>query len=139
MQKNESKLTVFFEDPFWVCVYERLSDGMLETCKIIFGAEPKDYELHAFLLENWSKLRFGPPVKANIRQNAITNPKRMQRAIKKQLEARGVGTKAQQAIKLAQGQAKEARKKKSRLERRQEKERHFALKQEKKKAKHKGH
>lgn len=84
MQKIQNKLTVFFEDPFWVGVYERESDGQLEVCKITFGAEPKDYEIHAFLLENWSRLQFSPPMKSNRKQDIIINPKRMQRAIKKQ-------------------------------------------------------
>ena len=36
-----SSLTVFFEDPFWVGVYERTDGGRYEACKITFGAEPK--------------------------------------------------------------------------------------------------
>lgn len=139
MQKTESKLTVFFDAPFWVGVYERISDGKLEVCKITFGAEPKDYEVYAFLLENWSKLRFSTPIKADSKQETKINPKRMQRTIKKQLETTGIGTKAQQAIKLSQMEGKEARKKKSRLEREQENERQFKIKQEKKKKKHRGH
>jgi len=96
-------------------------------------------QVYAFLLENWHKLRFSPPVKADSKSDVKINPKRMQRAIKKQLEKQGIGTKAQQAIKLQQAEGKEARKKKSRLECEQEKERRFDIKQEKKKKKHKGH
>ncbi|MDL2217895.1 YjdF family protein [Oscillospiraceae bacterium OttesenSCG-928-G22] len=139
MQKTESKLTVFFDDPFWVGVYERISDGKLEVCKITFGAEPKDYEVYEFLLQNWNKLRFSPPIKADNKSVGSINPKRMQRAIKKQLEKQGVGTKAQQAMKLQQAEGKEARKRKSRLQREQEKERQFEIKQEKRREKHKGH
>ncbi|MDL2234627.1 YjdF family protein [Christensenellaceae bacterium OttesenSCG-928-L17] len=139
MQKTESKLTVFFDDPFWVGVYERISDGKLEVCKITFGAEPKDYEVYEFLLQNWNKLRFSPPIKADNKSVGNINPKRMQRAIKKQLEKQGVGTKAQQAMKLQQAEGKEARKRKSRLQREQEKERQFEIKQEKRREKHKGH
>lgn len=36
-------LTVYFEDPFWVGVFERIDDGKLSVCKVTFGAEPKDY------------------------------------------------------------------------------------------------
>lgn len=43
MQKCESRITVFFDDPFWVAVYERVAGGKLEACKITFAAEPKDY------------------------------------------------------------------------------------------------
>lgn len=139
MQQTKSKLTVFFDDPFWVGVYERIADNKLEVCKITFGAEPKDGEIYAYLLQNWSKLRFSPPVKADTRPVDIRNPKRMQRAIKKQLEKQGVGTKAQQAMKLQQAEGKSARKKKSRLEREQENERQYMIRQDKKKKKHRGH
>lgn len=92
MQKSESKPTVFFENPFWVGIYERIFEGKLEVCKITFGAEPKDYAIYAFLLENWNKLRFSSPVKAGHTDEGRRNPKRMQRDIKKQLSAQGIGT-----------------------------------------------
>ncbi|MGF6376901.1 hypothetical protein M2140_001979 [Clostridiales Family XIII bacterium PM5-7] len=139
MQKITSKLTVFFDDPFWVGVYERISDGALEVCKITFGPEPKSNEVYEFLLQNWDTLQFGPPLQIEAKQVKKVNPKRMQRSIKKQLEQQGVGTKAQQAMKLQQAQGKEAHKKKSRIQREQEKERQFELKQEKRREKHKGH
>ena len=44
MDKSSAKLTVFFEEPFWVGVFERISDEKLSVCKVTFGAEPKDYE-----------------------------------------------------------------------------------------------
>ena len=66
------------------------------------------------------------------------NPKRMQRQINDQLQVRGIGTKAQQALKLQHEQSKVERKVKSREQREAEKERQFTLRQEKKKAKHRG-
>ena len=138
MQKIESKLTVFFNDPFWVGVYERVTDGRLKVCKITFGAEPKDYEVYGFLLENWDKLRFSPPVKADSKQDIKINPKRMQRSIKKQLGVQGMGTKSQQALKLQQEETKVIRKEKSRMQKEDEKQRQFELRQQKRKEKHKG-
>lgn len=138
MQKNESKLTVFFNDPFWVGVYERAADGKLEVCKITFGAEPKDYEVYEFFLQNWNKLRFSPPVKAERKQEIKINPKRMQRSIKKQLETQGIGTKSQQALKLQQEECKIARKEKGRKQKEDEMQRQFELRQQKKKEKHRG-
>ena len=44
MDKVSGKLTVFFEDPFWAGVFERISEGKLFAYKVTFGAEPKDYE-----------------------------------------------------------------------------------------------
>ena len=59
------------------------------------------------------------------------NPKRMQRQIEKQLRTTGIGTKAQQALKLQQEQRKTAGKRASRQEREAEQVRRFALRQEK--------
>jgi hypothetical protein len=62
----------------------------------------------------------------------------MQREINSQLENKGIGTKAQRALKLQHEQGKLERKVKSREQKEAEKERQFALRQEKKKAKHRG-
>lgn len=134
----KSKLTILFENPFWVGLYERIDGDQYEVCKITFGAEPKDYEIYDFLMANWRKLTFSPPVKADRIQERRINPKRMQREINSQLENRGIGTKAQQALKLQHEQNKVERKIQSREQKEAEKERQFALKQEKKKAKHRG-
>lgn len=40
MDKVLVTLTVFFEDPFWVGVVERIAEGSLSASKITFGAEP---------------------------------------------------------------------------------------------------
>ena len=49
---EELKLTVYFEDPFWVGVFERTQNGTLSVCKITFGAEPKDYAVNAYVLRH---------------------------------------------------------------------------------------
>lgn len=131
-------LTIMFEAPFWIGLYERYDDGNYEVCKITFGAEPKDYEVHEFLLRNWRKLKFSPPIKPEKIEGRKINPKRMQREISGQLQERGMGTKAQQALKLQHEQNKLERKTKSREQKEAEKERQYALRQEKKKAKHRG-
>ena len=48
----ETKLTVFFDDPFWVGVFERTDGGKLSVCKVTFGAEPKDYEVWEYVLRH---------------------------------------------------------------------------------------
>lgn len=133
-----SSLTILFENPFWIGLYERIDGDKYEACKITFGAEPKDYELYDFLLKNWHKLKFSPPVKTDEIKEHKINPKRMQREINSQLENKGIGTKAQQALKLQHEQSKIDRKAKSREQKDAEKEYQFALRQEKKKAKHRG-
>ena len=49
MKPAVSTLTISFEAPFWVGLYEREEEGLYQVCKIPFGAEPKDYEVYAFL------------------------------------------------------------------------------------------
>lgn len=139
MQKIESKLTVCFEDPFWVGVYERTYDDKLEVCKITFGAEPKDYYVYDFLLKNWTDFEFSSAFENKDKAKEIKNPKRLKRAIKKQVSHSGVGTKAQQAIKVQQFENKIKRRKRSRIKSEEEKERQFELKQQKKKEKKLGH
>ena len=134
----KSSLTILFENPFWIGLFERIDGNKYEVCKITFGAEPKDYEVYDFLLKNWHKLKFSPPVKTEKIEERKINPKRMQREINSQLENKGIGTKARQALKLQHEQGKLERKVKSREQKEAEKERQFALRQEKKKEKHRG-
>ena len=53
MSLSHSSVTVLFDDPFWIALFEREYDEKYEVCKIIFGAEPKDYEVYSFLLKNY--------------------------------------------------------------------------------------
>ena len=103
---SKSSLTILFEAPFWIGIYERSCNGKYEVCKITFGAEPKDYEVYEFLLKNWHKLKFSPPIQAEVIAERKINPKRMQREINSQLQDKGIGTKAQQALKLQHEQCK---------------------------------
>ena len=135
----KSSFTILFEAPFWIGLYERTEDSEYQVCKITFGAEPKNNEVYEFLLKNWHRLQFSPAVKAGRTEEQKTNPKRRQREINSQLENKGIGTKAQQALKLQHEQNKIERKSRSREQKEAEKERQFALRQEKKKAKHRGH
>ena len=137
MDKVLGKLTVFFEEPFWVGVFERVSDGRLSVCKVTFGAEPKDYEVYEFVLKNYYRLRFSPAVTTDVKE-AGRNPKRVQREVRKQVQNNGIGTKSQQALKLQQEQLKTERKTMSREQREAEKRRQFELKQQKRKEKHRG-
>ncbi len=93
-------LTVYFDDPFWVGVLQRDNGEILEAARLVFGAEPKDYEVYGLLLNSYDTLRFSPPVDGDNRVDKALNPKRMQRAVTRQLQKNGVGTKAQQALKL---------------------------------------
>lgn len=137
MDKVSGKLTVFFEEPFWVGVFERVSDGKLFVCKVTFGAEPKDYEIYHFVLKNYYQLRFSPAVGTDVKE-VSRNPKRVQREVRKQMQNTGIGTISQQALKLQQEQLKTERKAVSREQWEAEKQRQFELKQQKRKEKHRG-
>ncbi len=137
MNKDSVKLTVFFDAPFWVGVFERTSGGRLSACKVTFGAEPRDDEVYAFILAHYGELTFSPSVAASEKELS-GNPKRLQRLVRRQVEASGIGTKSQQALKLQQEQRKDERRALSREMRDAAKERQFAQKQQKRKEKHKG-
>ena len=135
---EELKLTVYFEDPFWVGVFERTQNGTLSVCKITFGAEPKDYAVHAYVLRHFYELHFSPALSA--RQHVLcSNPKRRQRQVQKHLSGAGVGTKSMQALAAQREQLKTERKQQSRAQQEAEQQRRFEQKQRKKLEKHKGH
>jgi len=132
-------LTVFFEEPFWVGIFERYDDDFLQTSRLVFGSEPKDYEVYAFILNNYCRIQFGKPIVACKEMIQKSNPKRLQREIKNQTMEKGISTKAQRAVQEAlEARKEEGEKIRKEVRIKQEKTR-FALKQERKKEKKKGH
>ena len=138
MDRVSGKLTIYFEDPFWVGVFERIENRKLSVAKVTFGVEPKDYDVLEFINRNYYHLQFSPAVETVVKDTK-KNPKRAQRDAKKQTLETGIGTKSQQALKLQQEQNKQERKVRSREQREAENQRLFELKQIKKKEKHRGH
>ena len=131
----KTSLTVFFEEPFWVGVFERIEDGKLSVCKVTFGAEPKDYEVWDYILHHYYELVFSPAIETEIRQTA-DNPKRRSRNARKQLENTGIGTKSQQALQRQREEMKAERRQVSRKERKAEAQRRFEMKQKEKRRGH---
>ena len=138
MDKVNGRLTVYFEEPFWVGIFEHIEDGKLSVAKVTFGVETKDYEVQEYIQKYYFGLKFSPAVEAIVK-NIKRNPKRMQRETRKQTIEIGIGTKSQQALKLQQEQNKQERKERSRKKKEAEEQRMFELKQQKKREKHKGH
>ncbi len=134
----KASLKVFFEDPFWVGLFERIEDGKLSVCKVTFGAEPKSYEVLEYALQHYYELVFSPAIETEIRQ-AADNPKRRSRNARKHLENTGIGTKSQQALQRQREEMKTERRQISRAEREEEARRRFEMKQVKKKEKKRGH
>ncbi len=138
MDERFAQLTVFFAEPFWVGVFERIEGDGLSACKVTFGAEPKDYEVLDYVRRHYGELRFSEPVLREARAKA-DNPKRRQRAAAKEMQPTGVGTKSQQALQAQREQMKTERKRITRAEREAEEQRRFELKQQQKKEKKRGH
>lgn len=103
MDKVGGKMTIFFEEPFWVGVFEHIENGKLSVAKGTFGEEPKDYEVQEYILKYYFSLQFSPAVVTVVKETK-RNPKRMQRDAKRQMQETGIGTKSQQALKLQQEQ-----------------------------------
>jgi hypothetical protein len=133
------KLTVFFEGPCWVGVFERSEVGKLETARVVFGAESKDYEVCEYIRLYYDKLVFSRSLETGASVNRRINPKRLQRKIRQEVTAGGIGTKARQAIKLEQETSQQEHKIQSKADRAARKTRKFKLRQAKKKEKQKGH
>lgn len=136
MCKVIGSLTVYFDAPFWVGVFEIYQSGRLTAAKVTFGAEPKDSEVYEFVLQNYFRLKFSPPVETFLKEKKI-NPKRLQREARK-IPTEYVGTKSQQALKLQQEQNKSVRKLAARERKAEKKQRDFELKQKKRREKHNG-
>ena len=67
MDKVSGKLTVYFEEPFWVGIFERIEDGKLSVAKVTFGAEPKDYEVQEYVQKYYFSLKFSPVVETVVK------------------------------------------------------------------------
>ncbi|MEA4927927.1 MAG: YjdF family protein [Candidatus Limiplasma sp.] len=138
METVSVQLTVYFDDPFWVGVFTRQEDESLTAARMVFGAEPKDYEVYASVLEHYAELRFSPPVAAEQTAPPPANPKRMQREAARRMAAQGIGTYAQQALQQQRELHGLERKAQSRAMRDAEDERRYQLRQIKRKQKHRG-
>ena len=138
MEKVTVKLTVYFDDPFWVGIFERSEGSKLSVAKVTFGAEPRDYDVYEFILEHYYDLQFSLTVKVAVREEK-RNPKRKQKDARKAMQEKGIGTKSQQVLKQQYEQNKQDHKVQRREEKAAKVQRLFELKQQKKKAKRRGH
>lgn len=136
---GKSRLTVFFEDPFWVGLAERWAEGRYEAAKVTFGREPSGPELYQWVLSEWDHLRFCPAVPEELPGDRRVNPKRVQRAVRKEVRTKGVGTRAQELLKRQYEQAQAERAAFRRQTREEESEHAFRQRQARKKERRRGH
>ena len=138
METAKAKLTVLFDPPFWIGLFERERAGRYEACRVVFGAEPRDIEVYACILDRYDRLAFSPALAFDSETDRAVSPKRAQREARRQTRPSGIGTKAQQALQLQREQGREARRVLSREARDAERDRRFQLHREKQKRKHRG-
>ena len=139
MGMTKARLTVFFEEPFYIALYERTQDGYTQVCRVVFGKEPTDAEIYEYFLSNWTRLKFSPPVPVDAVSQARKKPKRVQREIHRQLSGKiTTGTKSQQALSLQHEQAKSERRENKKQRRLLEAQQKYELRRQKKKEKHRG-
>jgi hypothetical protein len=135
----EIRFTVFFDDPFWVGVCEKQDEDAYTTARVVFGSEPGEAELYQFVIQHYNEFRFTQPVASGGPLEKQMNFKRAQRQARQNMQARGIGSKAQQAMKTALSEAKQERSASTRDEHQQAAERRYQEQQAKKKEKHRGH
>ena len=93
------KLTVRFEEPFWVGLVECEDGGSYSVAKHVFGAEPTTPEVFDFIRDHWNDLRFTHEVQVEAKESKRINPKRLRRMIEKEMRSDAWrGTKAQQTL-----------------------------------------
>lgn len=141
------QFTVLFVDPYWIGLLEAERDGRLFAAKFIFGAEPSEGEIAAFVLSRdydaLAQSIANAPIDAGVpvesAQARAVNFKRMQREIRQQIDELSVSSKAHEAMRLQVEQHKQARRVESKAEREAEKARKRQIALDKAKAKHRGH
>ena len=134
----ESKCTIYFEDPFWVGLFERNDENGYSAARHVFGGEPGEAELYQFFLKYYYRLQFSAPVKTPVPDKAEVGYKRRQRQARRETQDNGVGTFAQRALQAAYEQNKTIHAENRKHEKEEQDALKFRQKQEKKKQKQRG-
>jgi hypothetical protein len=135
----EGKMTVLYESPFWVGIFERIESGKYQAARFVFGADPTEPQLLQFALSDFLLLQFSRPADIPGTQAKPANFKRRMREIKKQMDIPAGSTRAQLAIQQEYEAHAAERKINHRDERDADEERRFRLKRAKRAEKHRGH
>lgn len=138
----ETRFSLYFDGAFWIGVLERDMDGVVSATRHIFGPEPGNAELRAFMLgpfaEMVGRLALGPAMaESGERPAPRTNPKRAFRLAAK-AQARPLSTKSQAALALAKEAEAELRSRDRALRRREAAARRFEERTERRKEKRRG-
>jgi hypothetical protein len=135
----EGKLTVYFDPPFWVGIFEKIEDNHCQVARQVFGTEPTEPELIRFALQNYVTLEFSQPALINSQKNKPDNYKRRMREIRGQMLAPEKSTKAQQIFRQEYELNADLRKNENRENRLEEQDRKYLLRKARQAEKHRGH
>lgn len=134
--------TIYFEKQYWVGVFERTDKEGYAVARHIFGGEPSDPEVYEFVLQHFHELKFGEAKEIAVEIKRM-NPKRVQREVRREMEkVKETGrpsTLAQDYMREEQEKQKKLKKSLSSAQKQARKDEQFALKQDKRKEKHRGH
>ena len=136
------KATILFEKRFWVGIFERTDKDGYSVARHIFGGEPSDPEIYEFVLAHFIELKFGRAKEIHVQIHRM-NPKRVQREVRREMErmkdTSQPSTFAQDYMREELEKKKIEKKKVSSAQKQSRKDDQFALKQQKRKEKQKGH
>jgi hypothetical protein len=135
----EGKLTVYFDPPFWVGIFEKIENDQCQVARQVFGAEPTAPELIRFALENYTSLKFSQPALMDPEKNKPGNYKRRMREIRAQMQTPERSTKAQQIIRQEYEITADKRKSENRENCLEEQNRKYLLRKARRDEKHHGH
>lgn len=135
------RLTILFDDPYWIGLLEDQRGDLLYAARHVFGAEPSDAQVYDFVLRDsgrlFASMTVGVPV-----DSVAASPggfKRRMREARRAAGERGISTLAQDAIRQQYEANKQTRRAVSRAERDAERERKRAVARQKAKDRHRGH
>lgn len=134
------KLTIYFDGQFWVGVAEKEEGTCVKAARHVFGGEPHDADLFRFVNhEMLYLLEKAKPESSSFRPSEHSaNPKRLARQAAKEMQAKGISTASQEAIKADLEARKREQKTESKQRREETAERKRQIATLKAKAKHKG-
>lgn len=140
---DEHSITILFDSPFWIVLFERIENGKYTVAKEILGtSEPTNAEVLLFFEQlDYDRIRYSTPLDNGKAVKPKTNFKKMQKEIKKatkQSDFKHTYSKAHVELKKLQEQYKAEKKTNSKIRRERDKKKKFEMKQQKKKQKLKG-
>jgi hypothetical protein len=137
---DQSIFTIYFDDPYWVGIFELTVDGCYSIARVVFGAEPTDAQILEYLSKNYpNQVRFATSSETQIQKlKDHINPKRKQREAAQLLARNGGSTKAQEALQQAHESRKQERQQEQKLLKEEIERLRYLQKVEKKKQKKRG-